>query len=66
MGLAAVDALDATGLRQYHLFHATRADLLVRLARPADALAAYRRALALVSNATERAFLTGRIAAIGG
>ena len=42
--LAIVDALD---LDTYHLFHATRAELLARLGRDDDAAAAYDRALTL-------------------
>jgi RNA polymerase sigma-70 factor, ECF subfamily len=60
-GLEAVEDLD---LGAYHLFHATRADLLARLGRDAEAAAAYERALALATNATERAFLAGRLAAV--
>ncbi|HEY5171375.1 MAG TPA: RNA polymerase sigma factor [Acidimicrobiia bacterium] len=52
--LAIVDALD---LDTYHLFHATRAELLVRLQRYDDAGHAYDRALALANNAAERAHL---------
>jgi RNA polymerase sigma-70 factor, ECF subfamily len=52
--LAIVDALD---LDTYHLFHATRAELLVRLHRYRDAGAAYDRALALANNAAEHAHL---------
>ena len=52
--LAIVDTLD---LDTYHLFHATRAELLVRLRRYDDAGRAYDRALALSSNAAERAHL---------
>ena len=59
-GLAALDRLDLPG---YHLFHAARADLLARLGRSAEAAQAYERALGLASNATERAFLAGRLAA---
>ena len=55
--LAAVDALDLDG---YHLFHATRADLLRRLGRSQEAAAAYDAALALVGNAAERRFLEER------
>ncbi len=61
-GLAAVDELD---LDDFHLFHATRADLLVRLDRPGDAAAAYDRALELVSNDAERRFLAERRAGLG-
>jgi RNA polymerase sigma-70 factor, ECF subfamily len=52
--LAAVDALD---LDAYHLFHSTRADLLVRLARYDDADRAYARAIAQANNNAEREFL---------
>jgi RNA polymerase sigma-70 factor, ECF subfamily len=52
--LALVEALD---LHRYHLFHAIRADLLRRLDRNADALAAYEQAIAQSENAAERAFL---------
>jgi RNA polymerase sigma-70 factor, ECF subfamily len=60
--LAAVDALDLDG---YHLYHATRADLLRRLGRTAEAAAAYDRAIARAENTAERAFLTARRAALG-
>lgn len=60
-GLEIVDALD---LDTYHLFHATRADLLERLGRRADAAAAYDQALSLTTNATELAFLTKAKAAL--
>jgi RNA polymerase sigma-70 factor (ECF subfamily) len=52
--LAIVDALD---LDAYHLFHATRAELLARIGRDEDARAAYDRALALAENAAEVALL---------
>jgi RNA polymerase sigma-70 factor (ECF subfamily) len=57
-GLEVIDALD---LDQYHLFHAARADLLVRLGRTAEAADAYDRALALASNAAEQRFLADRL-----
>ena len=50
----AVDALDLDG---YHLFHATRGELLVRLGRSDEAAVAFERALALTNNAAERAHL---------
>jgi RNA polymerase sigma-70 factor (ECF subfamily) len=56
-GLTLVDELD---LGDYHLFHATRAGLLERLGRLADADAAYDRALGLVTNASERSHLEAR------
>jgi RNA polymerase sigma-70 factor (ECF subfamily) len=55
--LAVVDGLD---LRRYHLFHATRADLLRRLGRHRQAADAYDEALALTGNVAERAFLQRR------
>jgi RNA polymerase sigma-70 factor (ECF subfamily) len=55
--LADVDSLD---IRGYHLFHATRADLLRRLERPEEAAEAYDAALTLVENGAERRFLEGR------
>jgi RNA polymerase sigma-70 factor, ECF subfamily len=60
-GLALVDALAAEGaLDRYHHLHAARADMLRRLDRPADALAAYTRALELAPGEAERAFLERR------
>jgi RNA polymerase sigma-70 factor, ECF subfamily len=58
-GLELVDALE--GLEHYRLLHSTRADLLRRLERPAEAVNAYRRALELTTNETERAFLERRL-----
>jgi RNA polymerase sigma-70 factor (ECF subfamily) len=58
-GLELVDALE--GLEHYRLLHSTRADLLRRLGRPAEAMEAYRRALALTTNEAERAFLERRL-----
>jgi RNA polymerase sigma-70 factor, ECF subfamily len=49
-------------LGAYHLWHAARADLLRRLDRRDQALAAYRDALAHVGNEPERRFLERRIA----
>jgi RNA polymerase sigma-70 factor (ECF subfamily) len=60
--LVLIDELAATGeLDGYHLLHATRADLLRRLGILADAAASYARALALVSNSSERRFLERRL-----
>ena len=47
----------AGDLDGYYLFHATRADLLERLGRPAEALAAYDAALYRSTNAAERRLL---------
>ena len=54
------------GLDGYHLLHATRADLLRRLDRRAEAAAAYEQALALTTNDAERAFLARRLTEVGG
>jgi len=62
-GLAALDDVDATALRAYHLLPAARAEFLSRLGRWTDAAAEYRTALALADNARERAFLAARLAA---
>ena len=59
VGLAEVDRL-ASALDGYHAFHATRADLLRRLGRSAEARDAYDRAIALSGNSAERAYLTRR------
>ena len=62
-GLALVEALDASGaLRGYHLLPATRADLLLRLGRRAEATASFREALGLAGTDSERRFLTRRLA----
>jgi len=50
----------AESLDDYHLLHVTRAELLVRLGRTDDAIAAYDRALELVRNDAERAHLQRR------
>ena len=66
-GLARVDRLAASdGLRDYHLLHATRADLLRRLGRSAEARAAYDAAIAATDNPAERAFLTRRRGQLAG
>jgi RNA polymerase sigma-70 factor, ECF subfamily len=52
--LALVDELDLDG---YYAFHAARADLLRRLARSSEAVAAYERAAALAPTEAERDFL---------
>jgi RNA polymerase sigma-70 factor (ECF subfamily) len=63
--LAAVEALEADGrLAGYRYLHATKADLLQRLGRPAEAAAAYRAALELAGNAAEQEFLGERLRAL--
>ena len=58
-GLAILDRLD---LDHYRYFHSTRAALLRRAGRDAEAHDAYRRALALVQTEEEQRFLAGRLA----
>jgi len=53
----ALDLADQLGLDGYHLFHATRADLLRRLGRRDEAAAAYDAAIAHATNGAERSFL---------
>ncbi len=65
-GLAAVDDLaEDPRLRAYPYLPAARADLLRRLCREAEAATAYREALALTSNAAERAYLQRRLDELG-
>jgi RNA polymerase sigma-70 factor, ECF subfamily len=61
-GLALVDRLAERGeLAGYHLLPATRADLLRRLDRNAEAADAYRAAIELAGSDAERRYLTGRL-----
>ncbi|MFI8735510.1 RNA polymerase sigma factor [Ectopseudomonas toyotomiensis] len=61
-GLVEIDRLLAAGeLEGYHLAHAARADLLRRLGRREQAIAAYRQALALAQQGPDRQFLQSRL-----
>ena len=61
-GLALIEELALAGdLDDYHLLHAARADLLRRLGSSKEAAESYQRALALVTNASERRFLERRL-----
>ncbi len=62
-GLALADDV-SEALDSYHLLHSTRAELLARLGRDREAVAAYDRALELVTNDAERAHLQRRRAAV--
>jgi RNA polymerase sigma-70 factor (ECF subfamily) len=62
-GLALVDRL---ALEDYRYLHSTRAELLRRLGRTAEAREAYRRALALVHDEAERRLLERQLARLGG
>ena len=66
-GLRLIEAPEiADALVSYQPYHAARADLLRRAGRPGEAVARYRRALALTESAAERAFLERRLAQIRG
>jgi RNA polymerase sigma-70 factor (ECF subfamily) len=61
-GLALIDALSSTDdLDRYHLMHAARADLLRRAGSREEAAQSYLRALALVTNDSERRYLERRL-----
>jgi RNA polymerase sigma-70 factor (ECF subfamily) len=62
--LPLVDALSES-LADYHLWHATRADVLRRLGRDTEAVDSYRRAYELAGNEAERKFLARRIGELG-
>ena len=59
-GLSLVDELEGR-LDGYHLLPATRADLLRRAGRDAEARTAYQQALELAPSEAERRFLAGRL-----
>jgi RNA polymerase sigma-70 factor (ECF subfamily) len=66
-GLMMIDGLGVSGaLAEYYLLHAARADLLRRLQRFDAATEAYRRALELTTNETERRFLQRRLQELSG
>jgi RNA polymerase sigma-70 factor (ECF subfamily) len=61
-GLDLMKELAAAGdLENYHLLHAARADMHRRLGRNADAAEEYQKALALVTNESERRYLEKRL-----
>jgi RNA polymerase sigma-70 factor (ECF subfamily) len=65
-GLAEVLELERDGrLSAYRYLPATKADLLRRLDRREEAAAAYRTAIELAGNDSERSFLSERLAALG-
>jgi RNA polymerase sigma-70 factor (ECF subfamily) len=65
-GLRLVAGLEESGqLAGYHLLAATKADLLRRLGRSAEAAACYREAIELASTDAERRFLRRRLAEVG-
>jgi RNA polymerase sigma-70 factor (ECF subfamily) len=58
---AALTTIDALDLDSYYLFHAIRADLLVRLGRRIEAAAAYDAAIARSENKAEQRLLRRRL-----
>jgi RNA polymerase sigma-70 factor (ECF subfamily) len=61
-GLVILDILSAANdLENYHLLHASRADLLRRLGMNESAAQSYSRALELATNESERRFLQRRL-----
>ena len=62
-GLQLLDGLD-DALPRHHRVPAVRAELLVRAGHPTAAAAAYRAALSLVTNPTERTHLESRLSAL--
>ena len=63
--LAEVEALERDGrLAAYRYLPSTKAELLHQLGRDAEAVAAYRAALALTGNAAEQRFLESRLSAL--
>ncbi|MGZ5099418.1 MAG: RNA polymerase sigma factor [Usitatibacter sp.] len=64
-GLDLIDSILARGeLDEYYLAHSARADLCRRLGKSAQARSAYKRALELTQQASERRFLEQRLAAL--
>jgi len=63
--LTVIDALAESGeLENYHLFHATRADLLRRVGALGDAAQSYARAIELAGNQRERLYLEQRLSEV--
>jgi len=61
-GLELIEKLASNNdLENYHLLHAARADLLRRMGSSEEAAKSYRRALALVTNESERRYLQRRL-----
>ena len=61
-GLTLIELANDNGaLENYYLFHASRADLLRRLNRSAEATEAYERALTLTTNTVEQSYIRRRL-----
>ena len=64
--VVALSLVDGLELADYHLLHAIRGDLLVRVGRVDEAAHAYETAIALTLNAPERDLLRRRLQALTG
>jgi RNA polymerase sigma factor (sigma-70 family) len=63
-GLSLIEQLTAVpAMREYHLFHSVRADLLEKVGRVGEAAVEFERAAALTQNAQERGLMEQRAAA---
>ena len=62
LAIAQIDQLEQ--LEEYHLLHASRADMLRRAGRLIEARTAYERAIALTNNTIERGFLARRASSL--
>jgi RNA polymerase sigma-70 factor (ECF subfamily) len=60
----ALESMEGLGIDEYHLFHATRANLLHRLGRDDDAISAYEKAYELTANTREQQFIRKQINAL--
>lgn len=61
---AALELINELSLDRYHVYHAVRADLLLRLGRTDQAASAYQAAIDNTHNAAETAFLKRRMQAL--
>jgi RNA polymerase sigma-70 factor (ECF subfamily) len=60
-GISALESVETSALREYHLLPAVRADLLYKMGRVTEAESAYRVALDLVKNDRERSYLLRKL-----
>ncbi|MDO8362874.1 MAG: sigma-70 family RNA polymerase sigma factor [Actinomycetota bacterium] len=65
-GLAVLDTVDVAAVERWHLFWSTRGELLHRLGRSHDAVAAFDRALGCAPNDSDRRFLLRRRSDLAG
>jgi RNA polymerase sigma-70 factor, ECF subfamily len=58
--------IEALEFDSYYLWHASRAEMLARLGRYDESVAAYMQALQLTANRAEQAFLNSKVRQISG